>query len=779
MNRGLLPCKIVLLMALMWVPVGADGQRARMNLELHRALTESEDSQRWVSLLVEGAPDLVANAVRELGGHIKFSSGSISSVSLPLTSVPALGTVSGIRRIEGLWGLGQVLDDKSLENAWVLPVHQGIAPLEQGYDGNGVILAFLDSGIDFRHPDFKNSDGSSRILYLWDQYSVAGGTTPQPYNYGQEWDAAAIDAGQCGHYPGANFGHGTNVAGIAAGNALAVNNYLGVAPKADIIAVSIAFNENFLANVVDAVSYSFSKAAQLGKPCVINASIGTYMGSHDGYDLPAQLINNLLDEQGGRSFVCAAGNAATLPFHLGYAAEPDSAFTWFKYQAGQSQLMFQWWIDKQQASGFYFCIGVDNTAPFQFLGRTPYYHLPTDFDLTDGFDVAYDTLYYNNNRIGTVTLEVAEQEYTYSCWVSIKPDVATYYWRFMTRGSGSFDLWSSPITTGTAEMVTTGLPSSSVFPDINRYRLPDTKKTLVSSFACSDHTITVANYVNRKTYLDFYGNLQIMSDEAGAIALTSSWGPTRDNRQKPDLAAPGNTTLTAGELGFLATTILYQPFKVALGGLHNRNGGTSMAAPVVAGIAALYLQQHPQATWKQVKDALALTAFSDNYTGNALPDFRWGHGKVHAFAALTTPIVYGCTNPASLNFNPDATVDDGSCIPIVFGCTDPNALNFDPDANIDDGSCQYEVGINPIRWISSYRCQNLTDAMAAMCQWQNGPPGLTLEIATASGRKVYRNNLPPTGKLTIPVDQWAPGLYFCYFSAPGMPTTTQKLMVFH
>lgn len=744
-----------------------------MNLELRQAISQLPLSDRIVSLAVKGDPEQVAAFVRSNGGTFRFAVRNMSSVALPLNKVEELSRLPGIDRVEGLWGNGMVLDDMTLVNARVGAVHQGISPLPQGYSGEGIIIGFLDSGLDWRHPDFQHPDGSTRILYLWDQYSISGGVTPQPFNYGQEWDAAAINAGQCAHNPTANYGHGTNVAGIAAGNGQAVNNFLGVAPKADIIAVNIAFNENFLNNVVDATEYVFAKATQLGKPCVINASIGTYSGSHDGYDLPALMIAAMLDQQPGRVFVCAAGNAGHIPFHLGYATQADSSFTWFKPVGAQAQVLFQFFVSKADASNFVFALGADQTNPWQFLGRTRYYHLLNDFPLVNGYASLKDTLFYNSNRLGIITLEVADYDSSYACAVTVNPDVTTHYWRFITNGSGSFDLWSHPATTATSEMVTSGLPSSAVFPDISRYKLPDTRKTIVGSFSCSDRTITVANYNNRKTYLDFYGNLQTMTDDAGSIALSSSRGPTRDERQKPDIAAPGNTTLTAGELSFLATTILIQPFKVALGGMHNRNGGSSMAAPVVSGIAALYLQKDPQATWKKIKDAIQLTAYSDNYTGTALPDHRWGYGKVDAFAALTTNIVYGCTEPFSINYNPDATVDDGSCIPVVLGCTDPLAINYNPLANMDDGSCIL-VGVETVANLSSPMIYPNPVSQKVMLFH---PKANRVVLTNPLGVPVTEVRLSVDAPTLIDVTSLAGGIYFCLFLHDEQPQAFAPMVI--
>jgi subtilisin family serine protease len=770
--------KIALLLASLLLSAAAYAQRAVLNPGLINAI-ESGGTET-VSLLAQGDADQIEMAARASGGWLKYSVQNISAVSLPLQQVYSFANTSGATRIEGLHGTGILLDDMTNLNTHVTPVHEGYAPLSQGYDGRGVVMAFFDSGIEFNHGDFKKEDGTTRIRYLWDQALSSGGTEPEEFGYGQEWDSTAIDNGECTHFEWAGyFGHGSNVAGIGAGNGLAINNFVGVAPGSDIISVSILFDANFLLNVADATKYAFDKAAAMGKPCVINASLGTYFGSHDGRDLPAQLIAALIDEQNGRSFVCAAGNAAAIKFHLGYEAEADSAFTWFYYSAFQQAVFHQWWIEKQEAAGFNFAIGADLTNPYTYLGRTKYYNLETDFNYVNNFASIKDTLFDNATRLGIITIAAYRYDSSYACDISIKPDLTTYYWRFITQGSGRFDTWSGSTTTGTSDMIQL-LPDTLSFPDIQRYRLPDNNQTIVSSFSCSDKTITVGNYTNRNQYLDYYGDLQSSTDVVGALAVSSSYGPTRDGRVKPELTAPGNNTLTTGQFYTLNGLILYQPWKVAPGGMHNRNGGTSMASPVVAGIAALYLQKKPEANWKEVKDAIVLSAKKDSLTGFNLPDNKWGFGKANAFDAITMEIVYGCTEPSSLNFNPAATVDDGSCIPIVFGCTDADAINYSDSATVDDGSCNYELGMNfhsasASEFFSYPNPSNSSTRFFFSEGWDGEERRLV--IGDVTGINLLEIVIPSTEYSLIVHHSFAPGIYFCRLEAGNSVRSTLKLIV--
>jgi subtilisin family serine protease len=167
------------------------------------------------------------------------------------------------------------------------------------------------------------------------------------------------------------------------------------------------------------------------------------------------------------------------------------------------------------------------------------------------------------------------------------------------------------------------------------YKMPDTEETVETSFQCSPHVISVANYVNKNCFTD-EGDTVICDTNfvfrPRRLAPSSSHGPTRTGLQKPDIAATGDYVMSC----FVVSLRPYfSSTQIAKGGMHIAGGGTSQASPVIAGIAALYLQQNPVATHMQVKNAITCSARSDIYTGTSLPDYKWGYGKVDAFHALT------------------------------------------------------------------------------------------------------------------------------------------------
>ncbi len=579
---------------------------------------------RSISLFIKGNMETIESLVRTCGGTFKYAAGDIAAVRIPVMALELFYNSPGVVRMEGSAPKLQLMNDQMLINNNIWPVRLGQGPLNGvSYTGANVVMGIIDTGIDFTHPDFKQANGNTRIRFLWDHLLPDTINTPQPYNYGQEFTDSDIDNGMAAAHHDQG-GHGTHVAGIATGNGNAMNNYSGVAPEADIIAVSLNFNQpdnSWLGSVADAVKYIYDKAAGLGKPCVINISAGTYMGSHDGKDLQAQLIDNLITQQNGRSLVCAAGNAGTFPIHLKYTVANDSAFTWFYKPAGSTYI--EMWGDTATFKNISFAIGADQKTPnYEFRGRLPYTTIASHLNL-----LQKDTLFNAGNRIGIIESYGQLVGGTYSMAFNITPDSA-YNWRLITNGNGTFDVWSF-------DMVFTNLPNSAVFPDITRYKAPDLHQTIVSSFTCSDKVITVGEYINRDHYTDANGTIQTFPFTVGTHTPGSSQGPTRDGRIKPDISATGLVTLSCAVLADVPWFLANAPDKLAAGAKHIRDGGTSSASPVVAGIAALYLEKNPAATYLDIKNAILGCAKTDTYTGSNLPNNIWGYGKADAFAALT------------------------------------------------------------------------------------------------------------------------------------------------
>jgi subtilisin family serine protease len=621
--------KIFLFLTILMVPAFLSAQQTRLSRQLNEKLKNSK-SNETVKVLIKGDIKEIKKIVEAEGGSIRYFSGNIASVNVPLKSLKRISENKAISRIETGFSKPVPLNDTMVINNNVKPVNLGQAPLSRPYTGKGVVFGMIDTGIDYTHPDFLDTAGKTRIKYFWDQSKPDSLNTPQPYGYGQEWVSQEIDSGWPHAYDTPFYGHGTGVASIAAGNGLAANKFAGVAPEADLVVVAMDFSNSTDAIIVDGVNYIFSKADSLGKPCVINISVGDYYGSHDGRDLQAQLIDSMITEKPGRVVVAACGNAGRDTFHLGYTVNADTNFTWFQ-NYGNPYIYFNVWADTSDFKNVKFSVGTDQFTPsFSFRGAIPFRDFLPSIDTT-----LSDTIYNGGNRIGIVETTSELIGGTYSLWIVIAADSLNYNWRFSTTGSGKFDLWSLPWLTGTSQMVINELPTAAELPEIIYYKIPDNDQTMVSSFQCSDNVITVGAYTNRDHYLDYNNNLYTDTTKVpGAFADFSSRGPTRDGRVKPDISASGDFVLSAHPLVFFPWLIANNPSNVAQGGFHVPKGGTSSASPIVAGIAALYLEKCPTATASDIKNAIINNPKTDSFTGASLPDKKWGYGKVDAYAAL-------------------------------------------------------------------------------------------------------------------------------------------------
>lgn len=621
------------------LPKAYNQENRKYGFDLANYLIQADQDQ-MIPLLVEGEKQIIPELIKSLGGNIRLQIGDLFSIEVPAGSIDQFAKNEAVKLIEFSSVKGQALSDTMLIQVNADSIHRAISPLNQSFSGKGVIVGIIDSGIELDHPDFQDSSGKTRILYIWDQgVPFNPSRPPNQYTYGEEWTAANIDAGISTHddHP-SQFGHGSNVTGAAASNGLAKGNFKGVAPDANIISVATDFNKpNWLQTVVEAIDYIYNKADSMGMPCVINASVGTHSGSHDGKDIAARMIDNLIKEKVGRSFVCAAGNSGAFSFHLQHRLDKDTTFTWFKNHpaqwAGLGGLFITAWGDTSDFNGLTFSIGADlklQNGNYKFSGRTA-------FDsIQNRLNIIYDDsiIGSSGNRIAKISTFAEQGQGRYRLEIAIiEPDSSDYFFRFENHGTGKLDMWSSYQILRNSDMITDSLPSLSQFPDIKHYVKPDSSQTIVSSFTCLPSAITVGNYNNRNTYTDVAGIQRNMNVVPGEISVNSSLGPNRLEQLKPDLSSAGDFIFAAGRIATIQTSIITNPAKVSQDSLHFRNGGTSMASPTVAGMVALYLEKCPQANYDQIQDDLFQSAKGDALATN-LPNTKWGRGKADAFQFL-------------------------------------------------------------------------------------------------------------------------------------------------
>ena len=449
--------------------------------------------------------------------------------------------------------------------------------------GNGVLVGFVDSGIDLTHPDFQDSNGNSRVLFLWDQ--TRDEYPPDGYLFGTEYNNEQInEALRMGKTLSKDeSGHGTATAGIACGNGNASNGrYRGIAPEAELIVVKMRKNKGLYPRTTELLSgidYCIKKALKFNRPLVLNISFGNNYGSHTGNSL-SELYLNRVSLLGRISIIAAAGNEGASPVHTsGFLDQTVNVD--FSISERQTSLNMQLWKDYADD------VRIKLRAPSG-----------TEYTLSDNFGTNIETL--DQTRIAFYNSAPSPFQRLQEYYFEFFPIADSFY---LTSGVWSLIIEPISIKNGAFEM---WLPSASSLNGSTRFLSPDPYNTLTIP-SSSNSVITVGAYdAKTNTPADFSGR--------GAAAMPNLL-------TKPDLVAPGVSIIVPSFPGGYQTV-----------------SGTSFAAPFVAGSAALlmewgivkrnnlFLYGEQLKTW--------LIAGAKELPGYPIPNPRTGWGALCLEAAL-------------------------------------------------------------------------------------------------------------------------------------------------
>ncbi|MBN1326535.1 MAG: S8 family peptidase [Candidatus Cloacimonetes bacterium] len=451
------------------------------------------------------------------------------------------------------------------------------------FDGSGVIAAVIDPyGVFFQHWDFRESNGDSRIIYLWDQTTgIEGSNHPDGFDYGTEYTNSEINSGNCNQIPGH---HGNSCLGILAGDGSsspAGTDYTGMAPEAEIIYVKS--DQRFSSYLEDGISYIFSQASQLNKPAVVSISLGNQYGAHDGTSLRVQAIDSMCED--GRQVVFACGNSGAKRIHAETYLSTNNNHT-FEINSSSSYLGVDIWFSGTDT------ISVSLKSPN--LPETETVHFgQTYVDATaDGIIEIYNCTDIPTNGDHHIVIYAGENDglFANGIWqIELHAD-------HISSRNGLVDAWSFSYDQFTAASG------------------GNTSKTL-NELASGHNTVAAAGFLGGS----------VTGFTTGTLYSGSGRGPTRDGRQKPDLA---------GNQG------VYVPSYTVNNGYIATGYGTSYSAPHVAGAIALMLQKNNLLSPTAVLTDLHTSAFRDIYTTAAgtEPNYRIGYGKLNTLGSLDEPL---------------------------------------------------------------------------------------------------------------------------------------------
>ncbi len=474
--------------------------------------------------------------------------------------------------------------------------------------GRGVIVGVVDTGIDWTHRDFRvdrDGDGfeeSSRILWLWDQTETGAFGTPRVVPFGTEYTREQIEAAL---RSGMNIvnerdesGHGTHTTGIALGDGSASGGtFVGMAPNAEMIIVKTSY---FSTDIVEGVRYIFDKAEWLGKPAVVNLSLGGHFGPHDGTSLFEQSLEAFL-ERPGRAIVASAGNDGDRKIHIGGQLRPREAFTFTFAPQQENAYVNIWYSGSANFSVSVTSPGI-NGPPQTVLavrGQGEFQNTPDGSVEIDNAGGGIDPR--NRDRAIAISFERVQPGSRWS--ITLVDQGGT---------GGRFDAWP-------------GLSDMGYFPEGDSF-------STVTEPATAKKIIAVGAYTTKIFWTGADGQPHRFTDaqSEGQLAPFSSRGPTRDGRIKPDLTAPGTAIVSA----LAKNSEVSQSIKLVLpGGEYAAMQGTSMAAPHVAGAVALLLQAQPHLSADEILRQITRTALKDAFTTDPR---AWGAGKLKVDRGLET-----------------------------------------------------------------------------------------------------------------------------------------------
>ena len=503
---------------------------------------------------------------------------------------------------------------------------------QKTFDGSGVICGMMDTGLEANHINFKNTDGTSRIKRLWYMYSDDGSS--------REYTDETISQFTTDN---TSEGHATHVAGIIGGGYKSNGNFLklttasgnsgsmlsdqpipyyGVATGADL---AFSVGELYTPNIVQGVANIMDYAESVGKPVVVNLSLGHTSGPHDGTDAYSQSLSKL----GAKGIICmSAGNdgdanisitkkfssTATGKVLNTFIAESEANGIVDIWASNDKTLTVKWGIyDKDKQTTTYF---IEST------GSGSKSSSGTDF-----------TTYFNGSITTIANLDVTNnryQVYNRLSGVSMKAGNTSRYLVLSVTGTsgqtvyvygGTNVVFSNKYSAsaGLLSGYTNGSPSNSI-----------------NDGACAENVISVGAYTTRTTWGRLNGDVYRYTSSdysVGSISPFSSYGTTFQGVKLPLICAPGANIISSYSsyyAGSNASTTMCASAKS--GGKTYYWGamqGTSMSCPYVTGTIGLWLQADPTLDYEKVMEVINNTS-----SKVLINSARWGAGKIDALEGI-------------------------------------------------------------------------------------------------------------------------------------------------
>lgn len=500
-----------------------------------------------------------------------------------------------------------LLDSGALDSSGILQMqNQPTLSLK----GQGVIVGFLDTGIDYTNERFRNSDGTTRILAMWDQsQDVLSDSTrvrPAAFQYGTEYRATDINDALQSEQPDAivperdENGHGTYLASIACGSPDQASDFTGAAPLSDILVVklkpakqylkdfyfipesTLAYQEN---DIMTAIAWMEAYAEQVNKPLVVCIGIGTNNGSHSG----SSILSDYLNQVGSlrkRAIVVATGNEANARHHFKGGIETINQSQTIEINV------------EQNMKGFYVELWANAPEIFAVSLRSPTGEMVPKIIPRSGGHQEYDFVF-----------EDTEIVIDYRIVGRTRADQLVYIqFRNAAKGIWQVNVFPESVVTGNFNM---WLPMRGML-EHDVFFLESSPEITLTTPSAARIPISVGGYDHR----------------SGGLYLDSGRGFTAAGDVKPSFTAPAVNIQGSG-----------------LRNNYVENSGTSAAAAITAGACAQVMEwavvrgRDPSLNTVEIKNLLIRGCVRNPEL--AYPNPSWGYGKLNVFEAFENIVGLG------------------------------------------------------------------------------------------------------------------------------------------
>ena len=618
---------------------------------------KSISPQSSIVAIVEFSDAAAVEKMKEMGCDVRSESDGYLIALIPASLAEKVAAIEGIDRVSPARRLGKKLDSaRSLTK--VASVHSGTG-LSSSYDGSGVVVGLMDFGVEPNHVAFKPASGTGTrvkgVTYFIGNPEFPSGNPEQGVPAYQK--NVYSSASQISQFATDNEkdSHGTYALGALAGSYTG-NAYYGMAKNSDIyVACGSTYDANILEGIEDIAKY----AKRMSKPCVINLSLGSNLGPHDGTDAFDKSLAKIIKNYNVPICVAAGNEGADKMSIIRQFATTYNTFSTFamdnEYVGGTGNFIsggIDIWGNSNQA--FTVQLGIMNIST-----KTMIYTMPAVTASTYGaYQYVSSSAYAGAGDYTPAIMNTAFPDGYFGVATEVDPANKRYHAHIDLSAINVANYRAGTPNIYRISITVKGSHGQSIYMFCDDYSIMLSSENVagyingngdasISNESCTEGVISVGSFDSRNKYTDIAGRDWDADDVSlYGITRTSSYGTKYGGTKLPHVCAPGNVVISTANnnninelisLGVIPD-VNKLPAKTSTD-YWNMASGTSISSPIAAGIIALWLQANPNLSPADVMEIINTTSQTDSYTSAASDKF--GAGKIDALNGIKKAIQMG------------------------------------------------------------------------------------------------------------------------------------------